>query len=295
MPSFTGVFPVLSSTFRDDGSLDFDSQLRLVDHLIESGARGIGLFGNASEGYTLGAAEKLDLLRRIARHVDGRVPLVVSSGHTGTDVAVRLSQEAQSNGASALMILPPYYLRPDAEGLMHYFSAISRAVSIPIMVQDAPLMSQVNMPAALLARMAREIENVSLVKVEAPPTAPKFTQVADAGGAALTLFGGLNGNFVIEEFDRGSRGVMPGSDMIPQFVQLWDHLEAGRRSEAWTLFTRMLPLIRYELQPGLGVAAMKENLVARGIIECARVRHPTANLDRAAGSELALLRSRLDS
>jgi 2-keto-3-deoxy-L-arabinonate dehydratase len=284
-----GIFPILNTTFHDDGSVDFASQARLVDYLLEAGSHGLGLFGNASEGYALAESERHDLLAAIAKQVNGRVPLIVSTGATGTDLAVRASQLAQDAGASGLMILPPYYLKPGADGLMHYFEAISKAVTIPIMVQDAPLMSQVPMPAGLLVRMAREIENVSLVKVEAPPTAPKFTQILDAK-PPLTLFGGLNGNFLIEEYDRGSRGVMPGSDMIPEFVRLWNLLETGAREEAWRLFVHLLPLIRFELQPGLGVSAMKHNLVARGIIASARVRHPTSELDGPGLKELTFLR-----
>ena len=284
-----GIFPILNTTFHDDGSLDFASQSRLVDYLLESGAHGFGLFGNASEGYALSDRERQDLLTAIARQVNGRVPLVVSTGATGTDLAVRASQTAQDQGAAALMILPPYFLKPGADGLMFYYEAISKAVTIPIMVQDAPLMSQVPMPAGLLVRMAREIEHVSLVKVEAPPTSAKFTQILESK-PPVTLFGGLNGNFFIEEYDRGSRGAMPGSDMIPEFVRLWNLLEGGQREEAWRLFVHLLPLIRFELQPGLGVSAMKHNLVARGIIAGARVRHPTSELDAAGLKELAFLR-----
>src|SRR6185369_9004458 len=97
-----GVYPILATTFEEDGSIDFDSQLRLVDHLLESGAHGLGLFGNASEGYTLLSEERTELLKLIVRQVNGRVPLVVSSGHTGTDAAARLSQEARDLGADAL-------------------------------------------------------------------------------------------------------------------------------------------------------------------------------------------------
>lgn len=293
MSNYAGVYPIVNTTFHDDGSLDLVSQLKLVDYLLESGAHGLGLFGNASEGYTLADDERRALLTAIAQHVNGRVPLVVSTGATGTQIAVRASRQAQDLGAQMLMVLPPYYLKPGADGLCSYFDAISRAVSIPIMVQDAPLMSQVVMPAALLAKMAREIEHVSLVKLEAPPTAPKFTQVLESK-PPVTLFGGLNGNFLIEEYDRGSRGVMPGSDMIPQFVRLWDHLESNRRAEAWALFTALLPLIRYELQPGLGVSAMKHNLVARGVIAHAAVRPPTAEIDAVAVSELKVLREAVD-
>jgi 4-hydroxy-tetrahydrodipicolinate synthase len=287
--SLEGIFPILATTFHDDGSLDLESQVRLVHYLLEAGAQGLGLFGNASEGYALTGEERRRLLKMVHQEVQGRAPLVVSSGHTGTDAAVELSREAEDLGASALMVLPPYYLKTDGDGLLHYFETISRAVSIPVMVQDAPLVTQVAMPAALLARMLREIERVRAVKVEAPPTAPKISAIR-----ALTeegvLLGGLNGQFLIEEIERGARGVMPGSDLIPEFVRIWSHLESGERDAAWRLFVHILPLIRFELQPGLGVSAMKHNLAARGVIHSARVRHPTGGLDRAGVAELERLR-----
>jgi 2-keto-3-deoxy-L-arabinonate dehydratase len=288
MRKVEGIFPILNTTFHEDGSLDLDSQARLVHYLLDAGAHGLGLFGNASESYALMGEERTSILSVVVKEVDGRVPLVVGSGHTGTDGAVLLSKQAQDLGAGALMVLPPFYLKTDADGLMHYFDAISRAVRIPIMVQDAPLMTQVAMPAALLARMAREIERVQYVKVEAPPTAPKVSAVLAAGGPVV--FGGLNGHFLIEEIQRGSRGVMPGSDMIPIFVDLWNRLERGDVSGAWRVFTAALPLIRFELQPGLGVSAMKHNLVEAGVIRSARVRHPTASLDARALEELRVVR-----
>jgi len=152
----------------------------------------------------------------------------------------------------------------------------------------------VAMPPSLLARMAREIPGVRYVKVEAAPTSPKFSAVAREAGDKLVLFGGLNGNFYLEELARGSRGVMPGSDMIDLFVRVWDCWHAGRREEAWDIFTHMLPLIRFELQPGLGVSAMKHNLKAAGVIKSSRVRHPTSSLDREALGELEFLRGRVE-
>ena len=293
MLTLQGVYPILNTTFHDDGRLDLTSQARLVNYLLEAGADGLGLFANASEGYTLTADERCELLALIRKEVNGRVPLVISSGHTGTDAAVLASKEAEDQGASALMVLPPFYMKTNADGLMYYFEAISNAVNIPIMVQDAPLMTQVPMPAPLLIRMGREIEHVQSVKVEAPPTAPKMTAICREGDGVV-LFGGLNGQFLFEEHGRGSRGVMPGSDMIPEFAKIWQCLETGDRDAAWRLFVHILPLIRFELQPGLGVSAMKHNLVDRGVIESARVRHPTSTLDAHGVAELKSLREWVD-
>jgi len=283
-----GVFPILATTFHDDGSLDLESQASLVRHLCAQGAHGLGLFGNASEGYTLSDDERATLLKLVRETVGPDFPLIASSGHSGTQQAVESSRRAEALGADALMVLPPSFMKTDADGLMFYFDAISKAVNIPVMVQDAPLMTQVVMPAALLCRMGREIENVVYAKVEAPPTAPKMTAVVKGGG--ITAFGGLNGNFYIEEYNRGARGMMPGSDMIGDFVRIWDALEAGDQAGAWRIFTRILPLIRFELQPGLGVSAMKHNLKAAGVIRSSFVRHPTGSCDAAGWAELDFLR-----
>jgi 2-keto-3-deoxy-L-arabinonate dehydratase len=282
-----GVFPILNTTFHADGSLDLESQANLVRHLIAQGAHGLGLFGNASEGYTLSDAERTQLLRLIRDTAGPDFPLISSTGASGTQAAVDLSRAAQDNGADALMVLPPSFMKTDADGLMYYYEAISRAVSIPIMVQDAPLMTQVVMPAALLCRMGREIENVVYAKVEAPPTAPKMSAVAKGGG--ITAFGGLNCNFMIEEFDRGAVGQMPGSDMIGHIVRIWNALETGKREEAWRVFTQILPLIRFELQPGLGVSAMKHNLHRAGVIASPAIRHPTGCIDAKGREELDFL------
>src|SRR6202035_4558644 len=95
-----------------------------------------------------------------------------------------------------------------------------------------------------------------------------------------------NGQFMIEEIRRGARGVMPGSDMIGMFVHVWNRLEAGDLTGAWSIFTQALPLIRFQLQPGLGVSAMKHNLVAAGVIRSARVRNPTSSVDAQGLAEL---------
>ena len=116
------------------------------------------------------------------------------------------------------------------------------------------------------------------MKVEAPPTSAEDLAAARAGRRSLVLFGGLNGHFLLEELARGAVGTMPGCDMTDAFVG------SGMRGPAGDLATarvasRLLPLIRYELQPGFGVAVMKQNLYDAGIIASPRVRHPTRTLD----------------
>lgn len=286
MTKHAGIYPIALTTFDDHYEIDEYSQLALVNYLIDCGVHGMAIFGNASEGYALSESEKARLMPLIIKEVRGRVPVFVSTGHTGTHVAAQLSKAAQEAGADGLMILPPYFLKPSAEDLFGYYRMISAEVSIPIMIQDAPLLTGVNIGAAQMARMARECANVRLTKVEAPPTAMKVTEVKQAVGDTMTIFGGLNGHFFLEELQRGARGTMPGSDMMPMFVRVWDLYEAGKYKEARSEFNRHLPLIRFELQPGLGVSAMKHNLKAQGVIKHATVRPPARTLDGVSIEEL---------
>jgi 2-keto-3-deoxy-L-arabinonate dehydratase len=283
---YEGIFPIALTTFGEHFEVDEQSQLALVNHLIDCGVHGVAIFGNASEGYALSESEKARLMKIVIAEVRSRVPVFVSTGHTGTHVAVQLSKAAEEAGADGLMVLPPYFLKPTAEDLFGYYKAISDAVSIPVMIQDAPLLTAVNIGAAQMARMARECRNVRYTKVEAPPTALKVTEVKEAAGESLVIFGGLNGHFLLEELQRGARGTMPGSDMAAMFVRVWGDYEAGRYKEARAEFNRHLPLIRFELQPGLGVSAMKHHLKARGVINHTTVRPPTRSLDARGVEEL---------
>ena len=295
MTIYEGIFPIALTTFDEHGEVDETSQLSLINHLIDCGVHGIAIFGNASEGYALSESEKARLIPLIIKEVRRRVPVFVSTGHTGTYVAAQLSKAAEAAGADGLMILPPYFLKPSAEDLFGYYKTISDAVSIPIMIQDAPMLTGVNIGAAQMARMAKECANVKLTKVEAPPTPMKVTEVKQACGDSLIIFGGLNGHFFLEELQRGARGTMPGSDMMPIFVRVWNLYEAGKLKEARAEFNRHLPLIRFELQPGLGVSAMKHNLKTAGVIKYTTVRPPTRSLDGIAVEELQQIVSDLQA
>src|SRR5437868_3270745 len=109
-----GVFPILNTTFDENGALDLESQASLVRHLLKQGAHGLGLFGNASEGYTLSDSERDTLLRLVRETAGPDVPLIASTGHSGTQLAAELGRKAQGLGADALMVLPPSYMKTDA-------------------------------------------------------------------------------------------------------------------------------------------------------------------------------------
>lgn len=274
-----GIYPILATPFTSTGEVDEQSLRELVRFQLQAKVDGIALFGNASEMYTLLDKERELIAEVVVDEVKGRVPLVFGSGHTGLEGAVQLSKWAQKAGADALMVLPPYMVKPDGQRMYDYFAAISRAVDIPIMLQDAPIASGISIPVPLMVKLAKDFDNITYVKVEAPPTTVKITEVIKQSEGRLTVFGGLNGNYFYEELNRGAVGMMPACEFPDICVQIYQLFKAGDRDAARTLFYQYLPFIRIGTIPGFAMAVHKEVLKAGGVIHSAYVRNPNAPID----------------
>jgi pimeloyl-ACP methyl ester carboxylesterase len=121
---------------------------------------------------------------------------------------------------------------------------------LPIVLQDEPVTTQVNMPAPFIAQVCAEITQIQAVKLEESPTLPKITRLRALFGDRVAIFGGLGGVYFFEELSRGADGAMTGFPYPEALRAIREHFLAGRRDEARALFYRWLPLIRYESQPG---------------------------------------------
>src|SRR5215207_135125 len=105
-PRFKGVFPVVPTTFRDDGELDLDSQRRCVDFMIDAGSNGLCILANFSEQFVLADDERETLTAAILDHVAGRVPTIVTTTHFSSRVCAERSRRAQEAGAALVMVMP---------------------------------------------------------------------------------------------------------------------------------------------------------------------------------------------
>src|SRR5204862_6699005 len=121
------------------------------------------------------------------RHVAGRVPVIVTTTHFSSRVCVERSRRAQDEGAAMVMVMPPYHgatIRVPEQQIYDFFSELSSALRIPVMIQDAPV-SGTALSAAFLARMAKELNQLSYFKIESPGTASKLRELIRLGGDAL--------------------------------------------------------------------------------------------------------------
>ncbi len=292
---YRGIYPIVPTTFADDGSLDAESQVRAAEFLIDAGAHGYCILANFSEQMALSDAERDYLTDLLVRHARGRVPVIVTTSHYSARVAAERSRRAQEAGAAMVMLMPPYHgtLRPDEDGILRFFETVAKAISIPIMVQDSPV-SGVTLTASFLARLAREIDAVRYFKIESASAAVKLRELIQLGGAAIEgPFDGEEGITMIADLDAGATGTMPGG-MIPEvFRQIFDRYQAGDRAGAIALYERYLPLITYENKL-CGLRATKVLMKEAGIIRSEATRAPTAPLHPAIRAGLLEIARRLD-
>lgn len=273
---YRGVFPVVPTTFDDAGGLDIRSQLRCVDFMIDAGSNGLCILANFSEQFLLSDDERETLTQAILKHVAGRVPVIVTTTHFGTRVCAERSRRAQDAGAAMVMVMPPYHgatLRAGEEKIYEFYAALSDAIDIPIMIQDAP-MSGTTLSAAFLARMAKEIRQVSYFKIETAGAASKLRELIRLGGDAVEgPWDGEEAITLLPDLEAGATGAMTGGAYPDGIRRIVDAYAAGRREEAVAEYTRWLPLINYENRQG-GILTAKALMKEGGIIACDAPRHP---------------------
>ncbi len=219
-----GLIPVLATPFHPNGDLDTASLHRLVEFQLQSFVDGVAVFGFASEGFALTAAERREILRVVTTAAGPELPVVAGVAATGTRDAVDQARAAADAGASVAMVVPPHMVKPSGPQLVDFYGTVAAEGGLPVMVQDAPASTGVNMPVPLIVELSK-LDGVESVKVETQPTAPKIGAVVDATAPEFRTLGGQNALFVLEEYARGAVGTMPASefpDLLLGALALWN-------------------------------------------------------------------------
>lgn len=293
---YTGIFPVAPTIFDEAGNLDLPGQLRAIDFMIDAGSDGICILANFSEQFVLSDEEREVLTTAILKHVAGRVPVIVTTTHFSTRVTAERSKRAQDQGAAMVMIMPPYHgstFRVPEPAIYSYFQGVSDAISIPIMIQDAPV-AGTPLSAAFLARMAQEIEQVSYFKIEVAQAAEKLRTLIRLGGDAIEgPWDGEEAITLLPDLDAGATGAMTAGAYPDGLKPIVHDYLAGNREAAVERYGRWLPLINFENRQG-GLLACKALMKEGGVIKCDAPRAPLVPLSAETRAGLLDVARRLD-
>lgn len=295
-PRYRGIYPVVPTTFHADGTLDLVSQKRCVDFMIDSGVDGLCILANYSEQFLLGDDEREILTRTVLEHVNGRVPVIVTTTHTSTAICATRSRRAQDMGAAMVMVMPPYHgatFRFSDEQVYRFFAGVSDAIDIPIMIQDAPA-AGTPLPPAFLARMAKEIEQVSYFKMETAGAANKLRELIALGREAIEgPWDGEEGITLLADLEAGATGAMTGGAFADGIRPIIEAHRNGDKDKAFAEYQRWLPLINHENRQA-GFLAAKALMKEGGVIACDAPRSPWPPLHPEVRRQLLDIARRLD-
>ncbi|MEP1591331.1 dihydrodipicolinate synthase family protein [Sulfitobacter sp.] len=289
-----GVFVIAVTPFHPDGRIDMESCDCMVDFYLEVGATGLTVLGMMGEAPKLTVEESQEVVARILKRVDGRVPVVVGVSAPGFAQIDTLTRAVMDLGAAGVMVAPPGSLRTDDQ-IVNYYRQVAEVLGdVPFVLQDFPLVTGVQIAPKVIARIVNELPTCVCLKHEDWPGLEKISALRAEGmlERPLSILCGNGGLFLPEEMGRGADGAMTGFAYPEMMVQVVDLCSRGEMNRAQDIYDAYLPLARFEQQPGLGLAIRKYTLAKRGIIAHDAQRNPGAALSEAARAEVDRLIAR---
>ena len=291
MSALGGCMPVLATPFDDDGEIDHASLRRLVELNVGAGVDALVCFGLASELYKLDDADRAIILATVIDEVAGRVPVIVGCEHSGTLAAQRRCEQAQGAGAAGVMLYPPTFIKPSRDNVFDYFVSCASAVDVPIVIQDAPAWTGVDLPVDLLAAMHDAAPTLGYVKLEAPPIGVKAARLADEG---IGVFSGFGAVHLAEDLTHPAViGFMPGSSLPEAFVELWRIAQTGDVTDLVSAHAALLPMLSFQMTSlDAFIETQKVILHSRGAFSTTVCRRPHDPMSAGRLEYLSLLLSR---
>ncbi|MBD2750719.1 dihydrodipicolinate synthase family protein [Microvirga sp. BT688] len=293
--SAKGVYVIAVTPFADDGALDLESTDRMVDFYLGKGATGLTVLGMMGEAPKLTAAESNTFVKRVLARVGGRVPVVVGVSAPGFAPMRELSESVMAEGAAGVMVAPPGSLRTDDQ-IYNYYEAVTETLGdTPFVLQDFPLVTNVQISPATILRIVRALPTCVMLKHEDWPGLSKISALraaSEKGERRISILVGNGGMFLPEELGRGADGAMTGFAYPEMMVDVWKAYAAGDVERPHDLFDAYLPLARYEQQPGLGLTIRKYTLAKRGAIASGALRKPGPKLSHSDIADIERLIAR---
>lgn len=291
-----GVFAIAPTPFLPGGALDLASLGRMTERYLGCGVDGLTILGIMGEAQKLEPEESLTVVREVIAHASG-LPVVVGISAPGFAAMKRLSAAAMEMGAAGVMMTPPASMRTDDQIAGWFAGAVAQiGGDVPFVLQDHPTATGVVMSNAVIRRVVAENPSCMMLKHEDWPGLEKISVLRrwQAAGdmRALSILCGNGALFLDMEMGRGADGAMTGY-AFPEMLRRVVDLSATDRDAAQDIYDAHLPLLRYEHQPGVGLAVRKHILAQRGFIAHADLRAPGAGLSEAARAEVDYLLTRL--
>lgn len=281
--SFQGVFVPNVTPFRD-GEIDEGSLRRLVDYLVEAGANGLVPCGTTGESATLSHDEHIDVIKVVAEQAAGRVQVIAGIGTNDTRESMSLMERAEDIDLQGYLVVCPYYNRPNQEGIIAHFRAVSEVTERPIILYNIPMRTGRNIDVGTVVELAR---------------IPNIVGIKDASGdinQTMSILARTKNFSVLSGEDHllfsicclgGHGGILASGHVLPgEFLAMCEAVNNGDLAEARRLHNHLLPLVRVmfkEPNPSPAKAAMK----LMGVIDSDELRLPLLSVSAACREDIS--------
>ena len=240
---FNGIFTALATPFLKDGSLDRENLARLLQAQLDAGVNGTVLLGTTAEAATLSADEKQQVLETCVPLLRGKAKIIIGTGTNNTAATLQNTQQAKAFSPDAVLIVTPYYNKPNPSGLVAHYQAAA-ALGMPIVLYHIPGRTGLKLPATVLEKLLREVPQIAAVKesdydiAHVTDTAVKYTRRMDY------LCG--NDDLFLQFLALQSAGIISAAANVlaPAFVKIYRLFTAGNTREAFETFAQVYPLIK---------------------------------------------------
>jgi 4-hydroxy-tetrahydrodipicolinate synthase len=275
-----GVFPAVTTQFREDQSLDLDATARHVGWLVDEGCHGLIMLGTVGENTSLEAHEKLDVLKLAKEVAGGRVPVLSGVAEYTTALACRQAEACARVGIDGLMVLPGMVYKTDRDETLAHFRTVAGATPLPIMVYNNPVSYGVDISPEMFGELG-DLETIVAIK-ESSDDVRRVTDLKNRVGDRYTLFCGVD-DLVLESVMLGVTGWVSGlTNSFPaESVRLWQLAAAGNYAEALPLYRWFADLLHLDTKPKLvQYIKLTQGLVGRGSEVCRAPRGRISGAER---------------
>lgn len=258
-----GVYPAITTKFNENGSLDLETFETNIRAQIDAGIHGIVLGGTLGEASTLKNGEKLQLLEKTLELVGDIIPVIINIAEQTTSSAIEAAKDAQRNGASGLMLLPPMRYKADDRETVEYFKAVATSTELPIMIYNNPIDYGIEVTLDMFEQLA-EHDNIEAVK-ESTRDVTNVTRMINRFGDRFKIMCGVD-TIAMETLLLGASGWVAG--LVCAFpretVSIYELVKTGKVKEAAVIYRWFMPLLELDINPKL-VQNIKLAEVATGI------------------------------
>ncbi|WP_153731331.1 4-hydroxy-tetrahydrodipicolinate synthase [Sporosarcina obsidiansis] len=229
--------------FSPTGAIDYEKTANLLEHLIENGTDSVIVSGTTGESPTLTVTEKKELLDFVVKVVNKRIPVIAGTGTFNTVESIKLTRSAESSGADGIMLVTPYYNKPDQKGMYAHFSTIAKETSLPVLLYNIPGRSAINLlPETVIA--LSKIPTIQAVK-EASGSLEQMAEIIEGTDDDFNVYSG-DDSLTLPLLSIGGKGIISVSSHVVgnEMQRMIKAFHEGRTTEAAKIHRALLPVFK---------------------------------------------------